>query len=487
MAEKYRPSLLCRQSLRFRLFAPIIAAQALAVVLAMAAFPFVSPYVSAVDIAAKSTEMLVRLSLTRAADGHLVIHPIRPLVEYAARRPGLAYGVLDGSLAQLVEGSDPVLLPVVERLRGLALRKHADIEFPLAGRPHAEVKIEVANSDVGQVTIISTGNSFGADDTPAFVMRFMPALLPIFGPVLFAALVVVPIVVTRSMRGVRVAADEASEIDMRSLDRRLSTRGVPLEILPLVEAVNAVLGRLREGVGRERLFAANAAHELRTPVAILLARIDAGQGDARHKQELKRDAQRIGLLVEQLLAVARLDHHGVTLDEEIELVASVRGLIADRAPLAIRMRRNLVFAPPRGAVMVLGHARALESAIANLLDNALAVEPECGSVDVSIAMGADGHVVLQIADHGPGIDDAERDLVFQPFWRKDERRVGSGLGMTIAQKVVVRHGGAIDISVTPGGGATLRVTLPCRHGPAMAPAPSPAQSPAPPEERRAAA
>ncbi len=480
MGVKNCSSLLCRRSLRFRLFGPIIGAQTLAVMLAMAAFPFVSPYVSAIDIAAKSTEMLVRHSLVRAPDGHLAIKPIHPLVEYARRRPDLVYAVLDGDAQGLVEGSNPVLLPVVERLRGLALRKHADLEFALAGLPYVAVKVAVEQTDLGQMTIISAGNSFGADDTPAFVIRFMPALLPIFGPVLFAAIVVVPIVVTRSMRGVRVAADDASKIDMRSLDRRLSTRGVPLEILPLVDAVNAVLGRLRDGVGRERLFAANAAHELRTPVAILLARIDAGQGDARHKQELKRDAQRIGLLVEQLLAVARLDHHGVTLDEEIELVGSVRGLIADRAPLAIRMRRNLVFAPPRGAVLVLGHARALESAIANLLDNALAVEPECGSVDVSIAVEAGGQVVLQIADHGPGIDDAERDLVFQPFWRKDERRVGSGLGMTIAQKVVVRHGGAIAISETPGGGATLRITLPCRrHGPALAPALS--------EERRAAA
>ena len=223
-------------------------------------------------------------------------------------------------------------------------------------------------------------------------------------------------------------------------------------------AINVALDRVAEGWTRQRLFTANAAHELRTPVAVLQARIDAMAPTAPDRTALARDARRLRLLVDQLLAVARLDHREAALDSPVDLVATVRAMVADCAPLALRTGRAVAFHSRAAAVPVLGDQRSIEGAVANLIDNALRAEPHGGTVDVAVYLDEGG--IIEVRDHGAGIAPADRAVVFEPFWRKDDSTAGTGLGLATVREVVHMHGGSVSIHETPGGGATLRMILP---------------------------
>ncbi len=253
----------------------------------------------------------------------------------------------------------------------------------------------------------------------------------------------------------RAIAQEASHIDMNSLDQRLSSDQAPTEIGPLVDAINDALKRLDAGVARQRQFTANAAHELRTPVAILSARLDAPE-EPTFKTDLKRDARRIRNIVEQLLTAARLERRPAESDQRIDIIAVARAMAADAALLAIRAERQIAFEAPPGELRVAGNRTAIESVLANLIDNALHAEPEGGLVFVKVTDRA----VVEVIDHGEGIAECDREMIFEPFWRKSETKPGTGLGLSIAKELVSIHGGQIWVEETPGGGATFKLAFP---------------------------
>jgi signal transduction histidine kinase len=169
----------------------------------------------------------------------------------------------------------------------------------------------------------------------------------------------------------------------------------------------------------------------------------------------------MALLIDQLLAVARLGHSEAVMADAIDLVPLVRALVAECAPLAIRGGRQVAFSAPDHPVDVTGNAQALSSAVANLIDNALRAEPPGGTVEVAVTGAAE----IAVVDHGPGIAPEDQPFIFEPFWRKDERTPGTGLGLAIARDIAVLHGGALAVAQTPGGGATFRLTLPHRRSP----------------------
>jgi signal transduction histidine kinase len=245
-------------------------------------------------------------------------------------------------------------------------------------------------------------------------------------------------------------ARAARAIDVGTLDRRLPEDGLPSELQPLVRTVNETLDRLADGVARQRLFTANAAHELRTPVAILQARLEFVPDDVAGVRDLRRDARRLALLVDQMLAVVRIGYREAALDDDVDLCALLRALVADCAPLAIRSGRSIALWCEAGAV-VRGNRRALESAVANLIDNALRAEPEGGTVSVVLVAGP----AVEIRDHGSGVAPVDRGLVFEPFWHKAND--GNGLGLTIVRQVARLHNASVSILDTAGGGATFRV------------------------------
>jgi two-component system sensor histidine kinase TctE len=243
----------------------------------------------------------------------------------------------------------------------------------------------------------------------------------------------------------------------------IDERDAPEEVSPLVRAINDLLARLDQSIGAQKHFLADAAHQLKTPLAGLRTQaelaqreIDAGQ---REPQMLKRSLQQIALssqraahMVNQLLAMARAeDKEHAAQRGPVNLTRLATETVRDFVPRAMEKRIDLGYEGPEpGAphhLMVRGHALLLRELIRNLVDNALQYTPAGGTVTVRIVEDPFGQVVvLQVEDSGPGIPAAEREHVFRPFYRALGTDVeGSGLGLAIVQEIASQHGAEITL------------------------------------------
>jgi two-component system, OmpR family, sensor kinase len=276
-------------------------------------------------------------------------------------------------------------------------------------------------------------------------------------------------VLRRALAPLEATSLKVRERDAARLDP-LPTRGVPEELLPLVEQINALLARLAASFETQRRFVADAAHELRSPVAALALQVqllERAQGEAARAAalaDLKLGIVRSGRLVQQLLDLARLEP-GVPAEVHgaIDLAALARDVTGSFAARADSLRIDLgVEAPP--ALLVTGAASELRSLIANLVDNALRYAPRDSAVTVSLRETA-GAVELVVEDAGPGIPIGQRERVLQRFQRvEDDATSGSGLGLPIAKAIAERHRGSLALAdASPGRqppGLSVQVCLP---------------------------
>ena len=233
------------------------------------------------------------------------------------------------------------------------------------------------------------------------------------------------------------------------------TRRVP--IMPLVTAVNQALDRLEEGFRLQRQFTADAAHQLRTPLAILRTRIET-LDDRAAQQALHADIESMSRLVAQLLEIAELDTLVRDPGETADLRAVCAEVVGSIAPFAIAQHKDIALKGTDAPVLIQGNSEMIQRAIFNLAENAIKFTAKDTSVDVEVR--EDGSV--RVRDCGPGIAEAERELIFQRFWRADRRRSdGAGLGLSIVRAVADDHGATIAVANLPGGGAefTLRFRL----------------------------
>ncbi len=255
----------------------------------------------------------------------------------------------------------------------------------------------------------------------------------------------------------------------------LAEAGVPAEAAPLVRALNDLLARLSTALASQRAFVADAAHQLRTPLAALRLQLQlaAAAGDeagrAAALAELGAGLTRAGRVVEQLLTLARLEP-GVSLPvapAPVDLAGLAGQAVADHAALAEARGVDLGAADLDPAARVQGDQEALRTLLAALVENAIRAAPRGGRVDLSAGLGAGGPF-LQVADDGPGIPAAERERVFDRFYRlPGTAEPGTGLGLSIVKAVADRHGARVELGDAPGGGLLARVTFP----PAGAPPP----------------
>ncbi len=264
------------------------------------------------------------------------------------------------------------------------------------------------------------------------------------------------------LQPVEHVAAVADRIGPHSTGVRLPDRFVPREILPLIDTVNRGLDRLERTLAAQREFTADAAHELKTPLAVMRAQIDAMKQDD-DVAALRDDVDRMSRLVAQLLRLAEADQLDVPAAARCDLSALARDATAALAPLAIASGRTLALDGAETPVWVRGLGPPLSQVIRNLVENALKHSPSGTAVELRVTpTGA-----LLVRDHGPGIPEAERRHVFRRFWRKDRGTGdGAGLGLAIAAKIVEAHAGHVSISDAPGGGTIFAVDLPCAAPPA---------------------
>nr|WP_246337364.1 HAMP domain-containing sensor histidine kinase [Azospirillum oleiclasticum] len=213
---------------------------------------------------------------------------------------------------------------------------------------------------------------------------------------------------------------------------------------------------MERSLAQQRRFTANAAHELRTPLAVLRARLD-GMEPAK-AGALVPDVERMGRLVEQLLSVARLEARMVELSDGIDLGHVARDTVAHLFPLALLERKSIVLDAPAEPVPVRGNVFALEDALRNLIENALRHTPPDGAVDVTVTADA----TVEVGDRGPGLPETLRGQLFEPFVHGRGRRGGAGLGLAIVAETAAIHGGTAVALDRPGGGALFRLSLPHR-------------------------
>ncbi len=248
--------------------------------------------------------------------------------------------------------------------------------------------------------------------------------------------------------------------DMSPLD----DTAVPEEVAPLVSSINDLLSRLKVSLTTQKRFLADAAHQLKTPLAGLRMQADLAQRET-DADELKKSLKHIGKssirathTVNQLLALARAETTGRSLAKQrLDLVTIASEVMSDSVPRALEKQIDIGYDGPGAgeqATQLEGNPTLLKELVRNLVDNAINYTPEKGQVTLRLMTDRfSGVLILIVEDSGPGIPEAERELVFQPFYRALGTNVdGSGLGLAIVLEIANQHDATISIedASTPG-------------------------------------
>jgi two-component system, OmpR family, sensor kinase len=288
--------------------------------------------------------------------------------------------------------------------------------------------------------------------------------------------------IRRAFRPLAEVEETAAAIAAGDLTRRVPEHPTSTEVGRLTSALNGMLVQIESAFRsrqaseqRTRRFAADASHELRTPLASIRGFAELyRQGAVREPDDVARtmgriedEARRMGGLVEDLLLLARLDEQRPGRNEPVDLAVlagdaahDARGLAPDRT---VSLTGLAPGAGPAPAVVV-GDDSRLRQVVANLVANAVRHTP--AGTPIEIAVGQAGALaVLEVRDHGAGLDGKDAAKVFERFYRVDSSRArgqggGSGLGLSIVATVIAAHAGRVGVGTTPGGGATFRVELP---------------------------
>ena len=260
------------------------------------------------------------------------------------------------------------------------------------------------------------------------------------------------VIIRRALHPVVRASRIASAIDPKRTDLRLPLAGLPRELLPLIVAVNEALDRLEKGMRLQQEFTADAAHELRTPLAVLRARVDS-LPEQKGLGALKSDIDVMSHVVSQLLEIAELENAGLRIDDRVDLYTVAADVVSMIAGVAIAQGKEVALTGE--SVLVRGNQAMIFRAIRNLADNAIK-HTESGS-EVIVDVREDGTV--RVLDKGPGVPQAERALMVRRFWRARRDQDGAGLGLSIVSRIAELHGAKLGISDRDGGGAVFSLSF----------------------------
>jgi heavy metal sensor kinase len=275
----------------------------------------------------------------------------------------------------------------------------------------------------------------------------------------------------RALRPVERMTRAAERIEIERLDEQLADPGTRDEVAHLAQTLNAMLARIRAAIGQQRRLVDDASHELRSPLAAMRSELDVSlRADelspaARDALESVRDeVDRLTRTVDDLLTLASVDQGRLALaTEPVDLGAVAANAGGALRPLAAR--RSITIEVDGSSAGVTGDPERLRQALGNLIENAVKFSPDGGVVSVRTA-AANGSASVTVSDQGPGVAPADRDQMFERFFRADASRsrgvAGSGLGLSIAREIAEAHGGQIRFAPREPRGAEFALELPSR-------------------------
>ncbi|TKV61643.1 HAMP domain-containing histidine kinase [Nakamurella flava] len=306
------------------------------------------------------------------------------------------------------------------------------------------------------------------------------------------------LIIRRELKPLESIARAADDIADGDLDRRVEEDDPSTEVGRLGVAFNGMLDGISELLDerqrseqRLRQFAADASHELRTPVAAVRGYTDMYRAGMlsdpaavqRAMERMGFEAARMNALVQDLLTLIQADAEKTASHERVDLVEVLTGVVEDAAVIdPERQWRWSGWDPAAGRVLVLGDRLRLSQLFANLLGNIRTHTPPGTTATVTVLPGA-GEIAVSVSDNGPGVADEDLDRLFDRFYRADPSRSrekgGTGLGLSIVAAIARNHGGRVLAGHSPGGGLTITVVLPRATGTAAVPPPAPAAVPVP--------
>jgi signal transduction histidine kinase len=264
-------------------------------------------------------------------------------------------------------------------------------------------------------------------------------------------------------RGIERVALRALAIDPAAPQGLISLSEVPRELKPLVEALNRAFGEIDAYIRMQRRFLGNAAHQLRTPLTLLRAKIE-DVAEPALKVELVRDVRRLTSLVSAMLDLARLQNHAIE-KRPIDLAEITLDVLADFGPSALDAGIELALErADQGPFLVQGVDAAIRSALANLVGNALIHAR--GARRITATLSRDG---VSIHDDGAGLPDGAEHGLTEPFQTGNSARDGAGLGLSIVREIMAAHGGELVISSAPSHGTTMRLHFPAANAAVKSP------------------
>lgn len=289
-------------------------------------------------------------------------------------------------------------------------------------------------------------------------------------------------VVRRSLRPLSEVEQTAAAIAAGQLDQRVPERDPRTEVGRLSSALNGMLAQIQAAMAssessaeqarsseeRMRRFITDASHELRTPLTTIRGFAELyRQGAARDVEMLmsriESESSRMGLLVEDLLMLARLDAQRPLERSRVDLLVLATDAVHDARSIAPQRAIGMEVFDGPGTPEVVGDEARLRQVLGNLVANALQHTPDSAGVTIRVGTDAD-NAVIEVCDEGPGMDLDDAERIFERFYRTDSSRArasgGTGLGLSIVDSLVRAHGGSVSVATAPGQGCRFRVVLP---------------------------